>query len=167
MFRKFTKLYIVLLLGFIVIGGVTFFISGEPSEEQQQKSEEITEQKTPGNATMVAVAQIANTHLLENAILDIQVTPKDEKESVLLQLQTTEFLTEDMLLKNTYNLLQDIRELETIDTFTVAWFMLINSENTEALTLSFDRQALEQTANVPYTELPSIATDYIKHASLN
>ncbi len=35
-------------------------------------------QKTPGYETMTAVAQIANTHLLENAILNIQVTPKDD-----------------------------------------------------------------------------------------
>ena len=166
MFRKFTKLYMVLLLGLIVIGGVMFFISDAPSEEQQQKSEELAMQKTPGYATMTAVAQIANTHLLENAILDIQVTPKDEQEDVLLQLQTTEFLTEDILLKNTYNLLQDIRQIETLDTFTVAWFALINSENTEVLTLTFDHQALQQAATVSYNELPSIVTDYKKHESL-
>ena len=47
MFRKFTNLYMVLLLGLIVIGGVTFFISNAPSEEQQQKSEEMAMQKTP------------------------------------------------------------------------------------------------------------------------
>ena len=167
MFRKFTKLYIILLLGLIVIGGVTFFRSGTLSEEQQQKSEELTMQKTPGYETMMNVAEIANTHLLENAILDIQVTPKDNQEDVLLQLQTTEFLTEDILLKNTYNLLQDIREIETIDSVTVAWFALINSENTEVLTLTFNRQALQQAATAAYNELPNIATDYRKHESLN
>ena len=157
----------VLLLCLIVIGSVTFFISDAPSEEQQQKSEEMVMQKTPGYETMTAVAQITNTHLLENAILNIQVTPKDEKEDVLLQLQTTEFLTEDTLLKNTYNLLQDIRQIETIDTFTVAWFALIASENTEVLTLTFNRQALQQVATISYKELPSIVTDYKKHESLN
>ena len=144
-----------------------FFLSDAPSEEQQQKSEELAMQKTPGYATMTAVEQIANTHLLENAILNIQVTPKDDKEDVLLQLQTTEFLTEDILLKNTYNLLQDIRQVETLHTFTVAWFALINSENTEVLTLTFDHQALQQAATVSYNELPSIVTDYRKHESLN
>ena len=166
MFRKFTNFYIMLLVGLIVIGVETFFISDPPSEEQQQKSEEIAMQKTPGYETMSDVTQIANMKLLEDAILNIQVTPKDGKEDVLLQLQTTEFLTEDMLLKNTYNLLQDIREIETIHTFTVAWFMLIKSENTEILTLTFDRQALEQTATISYDELPNITTDYIKHESL-
>ena len=167
MFRKFTKLYIVLLLGLIVIGSIIFFTSDAPSEEQQQQSEELAMQKTPGYATMTAVAQIANTHLLENAILDIQVTPKDEQEDVLLQLQTTEFLTEDILLKNIYNLLQDIRQIETLHTFTVAWFALIASENTEVLTMKFDRQALQQAATVSYSELPNIVTDYKKHDSLN
>ena len=167
MFRRFTKLYMVLLLGLIVIGGATFFISDAPSEEQQQKSEEIAMQKTPGYETMTTVAQIADTQLLEDAILNIQVTPKDDKEDVLLQLQTTEFLTEDILLKNTYNLLQDIQGIETIGKFTVAWFMLIKSENTEVLTLTFNRQALEQAAKISYNELPSIVTDYKKHESLN
>ena len=166
MFRKFTNLYMVLLLGLIVIGGVTFFISVEPSEDQEIKSEEMAMQKTPGYETMTAVAQIANTHLLENAILNIQVTPKDNYEDVLLQLQTTEFLTEDILLKNTYNLLQDIREIETINSFTIAWFALINSKNTEVLTLTFDHQALQQAATAAYTELPNIVTDYKKHESL-
>ena len=166
MFRKFTKLYIVLLLALIAIGSVTFFISNTPSEEQLQQSEEIAKQKTPGSETMTTVAQIANTHLLENAILNIQVTPKDQKEDVLLQLQTTEFLTEDMLLKNTYNLLQDIRQIETLDTFTVAWFAVINSENTEILTMTFNHQALQQAATISYKSLPSIVTDYQKHTSL-
>ncbi len=85
----------------------------------------------------------------------------------MLQLQTTEFLTEDILLKNTYNLLQDIRQIETINTFTVTWFALITSENTELLTLTFNRQALEQVAKISYNELPNIATDYKKHESLN
>ena len=156
----------VLLLGLIVIGSVTFFRSGTLSEEQQQKSEELTIQKTPGYETMMNVAEIANTHLFENAILDIQVTPMDGKEDVLLQLQTTEFLTEDILLKNTYNLLHDIREIETIDSFTIAWFALINGENTEVLTMIFNEQALQQATTVSYTELPNIVTDYKKHTSL-
>lgn len=167
MSRKFTKLYIILLLALIGIGSVTFFISNTPSEEQLQQSEEMAKQKTPGYETMTTVAQTANTHLLENAILNIQVTPKDSKEDVLLQLQTTEFLTEDMLLKNTYNLLQDIRQIKTLDTFTVAWFAVINSENTEVLTMTFDHQALQQVATISYKALPSIVTDYQKHASLN
>ena len=167
MSRKFTKLYIVLLLAFIGIGSVAFFISKTPSEEQLQQVEEMAKEKTPGYETMTTVAQIANTHLLENAILNIQVTPKESQEDVLLQLQTTEFLTEDMLLKNTYNLLQDIRQIETIGTFTIAWFAVINNENTEVLTMTFDHQALQQAATISYKELPNIVTGYQKYASLN
>jgi len=165
MSRKFTKLYIVLLLALISIGSVTFFISNTPSEEQLQQSEEMAKETTPGYETMTTVAQIANTHLLENAILNIQVTPKEQKEDVLLQLQTTEFVTEDMLLKNTYNLLQDIRQIETLNTFTVAWFAVINGENTEVLTMTFNDEALQQVATISYKALPSIVTDY--HTSLN
>ena len=160
MSRKFTKLYIILLFAFIGIGSVTFFISNTPSEEQLQQAEEVTKEKTPGYETMTTVAQIANTHLLENAILNIQVTPKEQKEVVLLQLQTTEFVTEDMLLKNTYNLLQDIQQIKTLDTFTVAWFAVINNENTEVLTMTFNDEALQQVATISYKELPSIVTDY-------
>ena len=167
MSRKFTKLYIVLLLALIGIGSATFFRSNTPSEEQLQQAEEMAKEKTPGYETMTTVAQIANTHLLENAILNIQVTPKDRKEDVLLQLQTTEFLTEDMLLKNTYNLLQDIRQIETIGTFTIAWFAVINGENMEVLTMTFNDEALQQAATISYKELPNIVTDYQKHTSLN
>lgn len=166
MSRKFTKLYIVLLFALIGIGSATFFMSKTPSEQQLQQSEEMAKEKTPGYETMTTVAQIANTHLLENAILNIQVTPKDSKEDVLLQLQTTEFLTEDMLLKNTYNLLQDIRQIKTLDTLTVAWFAVINNENIEVLTMTFDHQALQQVATTSYKALPSIVTDYQKHTSL-
>ena len=165
MSRKFTKLYIVLLFALIVIGSVTFFISNTPSEEQLQQAEEVAKEKTPGYETMTTVAQIANTHLLENAILNIQVTPKEQKEVVLLQLQTTEFVTEDMLLKNTYNLLQDIQQIKTLDTLTVAWFAVINSENTEVLTMTFNDEALQQVATISYKDLPSIVTDY--NTSLN
>ena len=167
MFRKFTNFYIVLLVGLIIIGSITIFISGAPSEEQQQKAEELTIQKTPGYKTMVTVTQIANSHNSEHAILDIQVTPKGDHEKVLLQLQASEFSTEDILLENTYNLLQDIHEIETIDMFTISWFMLIKNENTEVLTMTFNHEALKQVTTVSYNELPNIMTDYKKHELLN
>ena len=164
---KFNKTYIILLLALIVIGLVAFFLLDAPSEEQPQQREEIAEQTPPGYETMVSVAQITNTHLLENAILNIQVTPKDAQEDVSLQLQTTEFVTEDTLLKNTYNLLQDIRQIETLATFTIAWFAVINGENTDVLTMTFDDEALQQFTTISYNELRNIATSYVKSDSLN
>ncbi|MFF5996948.1 hypothetical protein AAGS61_19740 [Lysinibacillus sp. KU-BSD001] len=166
MFRKFTKLYMVLLFFLIIVGGINIFMVDEPSDQQQNQLENKVTQTTPGYSTMTTIAQISTTHLLENAILDIQVTPTDDKEDVLLQLQTSEFLTEDMLLKNTYNMLQDIQKIETIDTFTFAWYMLIKSENTEVLALTLDREGLNKVVTTSYQALPTIATDYKKHEVL-
>lgn len=166
MFRKFTKLYIVFLAGLIVIGGVSIFLSGKPSEEELAGLEEQTAKKTPGYATMTSLSQIAEKHLMDDAVLDIQVSPNDNQEEALLQLQTTEFATEDALLKNTFNILQDVQKLESLNTFTISWFRLQESKNTEVLSLTLTREALDQVHTIRYSELPAIASVYEKHEIL-
>ena len=166
MFRKFTKLYMFLLLALIVIGGIGIFLSKEPSEEELAGLEEEAANKTPGYATMTSLSKIVEKHMLENPVLDIQVSPQGDQEEALLLLQTTEFSTEDSLLKNTFNMLQDIQHIETLDSFTITWCTLIEEENVEMLTLDFDREGLDRIQAVNYTELPSIAVDYYKHESL-
>lgn len=166
MFRKFTKLYMVFLLILIVIGGVGIFLSDKPDEDDLASLEEQAAKKTPGYATMTSLAQIAEKHLLEDSILDIQVSPNGNREDALLQLQTTEFLTEDTLLKNTFNMLQDVQKVDTLNTFTIAWFMQEESENVEVLTLTIDRKTLDQLHTVRYNDLPEIASSYEKHETL-
>lgn len=141
-------------------------LSDKPSEEELASLEEQAAKKTPGYATMTSIAEIAEKHLMENSILDIQVSPKEKGEDALLQLQTTEFLTEDTLLKNTFNMLQDIQKIHTLDTFTITWFMLVENENEEVLTLSFKREQLDRVQTIYYADLPTIASKYKKHPLL-
>lgn len=166
MYRKFTKLYMFLLLALIVIGGIGIFLSKEPSEEELAGLEEEAANKTPGYATMTSLSQIVEKHMLENPVLDIQVSPQGDQEEALLLLQTTEFSTEDSLLKNTFNMLQDIQHIETLDSFTITWCTLIEEESVEVLTLAFDRKGLDQIQAVNYAELPAVAIDYYKHETL-
>ena len=155
-----------LLLALIVIGGIGIFLSKEPSEEELAGLEEEAANKTPGYATMMSLSKIVEKHMLENPVLDIQVSPQGDREEALLLLQTTEFSTEDSLLKNTFNMLQDIQHIEILDSFTITWCTLIEEENVEMLTLAFDREGLDRIQAVNYTELPTIAVDYYKHESL-
>lgn len=166
MFRKFTKLYMAFLLILIIIGGISMVLSDKPSEEELASLEEQAAKKTPGYTTMTSLAEIAEKHLMENSLLDIQVSPKAKGEDALLQLQTTEFLTEDTLLKNTFNLLQDVQKIQTLDTFTISWFMLLENENVEVLTLSFEREQLDRIQGIYYADLPTIASTYKKHTQI-
>ncbi len=166
MYRKFTKFYMVLLLALIVIGGAGIFLSKEPSEEELAGLEEETADKTPGYATLTVLSQIVEENMPEAPVLDIQVSPQGEQEEALLLLQATEFSTEDALLQNTFNLLQDIRQIDTLRSFTITWCTLKEEENEEVLTLTFNREGLDRIQAIDYTELPSIAADYYKHDSL-
>ncbi|MGM9949702.1 MAG: hypothetical protein ACI33P_06230 [Lysinibacillus sp.] len=166
MYRKFTKLYIFLLLAFIVLGGIGIFFSEEPSEEELAGLEEEIADKTPGYATMMSLSQIAEKHMLGASVLDIQVSAEGGPEEALLLLQALEFPTEDSLLKSTFNMLQDIQQIDTLGSFTITWYTLMEEENAELLTLFFDREGLDRIQSINYTELPSVAADYDKHESL-
>lgn len=166
MFRKFTKLYMVFLVGLIILGGVSIFLSGKPSEEERASLEEKAAQKTPGYATMTSLADIAGKHLEEDAILDIQVSPDEMREDALLQLQTTESATEDTLLKDTYDLLQDVQKIGSIETFTISWFMQLEDQNAEVLSLTLKKEELDELHTIRYSELPSITSKYVEHKAL-
>lgn len=166
MFRKFTKLYMVFLLILIIIGGIGIFLSDKPSEKDLESLEEQAAKKTPGYATMTQLAQIAEKHQMENSVLDIQVSPIDNREDALVELQATENMTEDMLLQNTFNMLQDIEKIHTLDTFTITWFMLQDNINVKVLTLTLKRKALDQLHTIAYNELPEIASTYEKQEPL-
>lgn len=165
MFRKFTKLYIVFLAGLIMIGGVSIFLSGKPGEEKLEKLEEQAAQKTPGYETMTSLAHIVEKQLGEDAVLDIQVSPNDKQEA-LLQLQSAESANENTLLEATCSILLDVQKLGSLDTITISWFMMQESENVEVLTLALTKEALDQVHMIPYSELPDIASVYEKRETL-
>lgn len=163
MFRKFTKLYMVFILLLIIFGLGSVFISGEPSEKQL---EDEAWSKAPGYETMTAVSEIVIDQYEENALLDIQVTPIEKNEEVLLKLQGDKQYAEDELLMDSYHLLIKLAKIEPIESLTISWFMLVENENVEALTMTFDRKTLNTLSSLTYEQLPSVALNYTKHEKL-
>ena len=50
--------------------------------------------------TMLAISEIVLQQFIENIILNIEITPMDDKHNVTISLQATEFLHETTLLKD-------------------------------------------------------------------
>ncbi|WP_332649633.1 hypothetical protein [Lysinibacillus sp. 54212] len=162
--RQFTKLYMVFILLLIILGIAGFFIAGEPDQKQL---EEEALNKAPGYETMTTVSEIVSKQQQDNALLDIIVTPKDENEEVLIQLHGHEQSLEKDLLLDSYHLLIELSAIKPINSLTISWFMLINNENVEALTMTFDRTALNTIDSHTFEELPTVASKYQKHEALN
>lgn len=162
--RKFTNIYMLIITLLIIFGVIGVLFVGEPNAPEEVSQTTIN--NTPGYSTMVSVAEIAGHQLLENAILDIQVTPKETAQDVTIDLQSSEFMTEDTLLKDSYNILQDMGKIEDISTVTLIWHMLVKNDNTVVLTIKFTKEGLQQLQTDSYTVLPKIASTYEKHESL-
>ena len=162
--RKFTNIYMLIIAILIIFGGIGVLFFGEPNALEEVSQTTIN--KTPGYSTMVSVAEIVSDQLLENDILDIQVTPKKTAQDITLKLQSSEFMTEDTLMKDSYNILQDMVNIGSISTVTLKWHMLVKNDNTVVLTMTFTEDGLQQLQTKAYTALPFLATTYIKHESL-
>ena len=162
--RKFVKFYIILLVIFIGLGLLGFSITkdAETPEELEAK----TMQQTPGYATMVAISEMTKEQQLQDAVLDIQVQPDQDHDIALVKLQSSEFMNSDILLKDSYNMLQNIALSKQIAEITLVWYQVIDNNNTEVLTMTFDRTALDQISDVSYSDLSSMAKAYEKHSEL-
>ncbi|MEK4228528.1 hypothetical protein [Solibacillus sp. FSL H8-0538] len=163
--KNFKRLFIFIFILLICLGIISLTFTSEPNTPEEIG--QTTVDKTPSYGTMVAVTEIANNQLLENAILDLQVSQQEKEQDVVLHLQSSEFMDEDTLLKDTYNMLQQIKTLEAVATFTFVWHMLVRNDNIEVLTLTFSRDTLQQLPTISYRELASIASYYHKHESLH
>ena len=162
--RKFTNIYMLIIALLIVFGVIGVLFIGEPNAPEEVSQTMIN--KTPGYSTMVSVADIVSHQLLEDAILDIQVTPKETAQDITLKLQSNEFMTEDTLLKDSFNILQDMVNIEDISSVTLIWHMLVKNDNTVVLTMTFTKDGIQQLQTKAYTALPLLATTYEKHESL-
>lgn len=117
--------------------------------------------------TTIAITDIILNQLLENVILNIDFTHHKGEQDISLYLQGREFVSEDTLLKDSYNILKEISKNETIRSFTFKWYMLVKNKNTEILTLSFSQNTIAQIDNLSYKQLKQLATNYEKHDALN
>lgn len=117
--------------------------------------------------TMLAISEIVLQQFIENIILNIEITPMDDKHNVTISLQATEFLHETTLLKDSYNLLNELQHVDALNDVTLKWFRPVQNKNTEVFTLAFDAQTLHTINEISYKDIPQAAKQYIKHAALN
>ena len=167
--NKFFKVILIFLTFFISILLVQFTMTYINSE----KNDKVGEVKVPlspeelQTQTTIAITDIILNQLLENVILNIDFKPHKDQHDVSLYLQGREFVSEDTLLKDSYNILKDVSKNETIRNFTLKWYMLVKNKNTEILTLSFSQDTIAQVDSLSYKQLKKLATHYEKHEALN
>ncbi|MER2027763.1 MAG: hypothetical protein ABS935_10805 [Solibacillus sp.] len=117
--------------------------------------------------TMLMLTEIVLKQFVENLMLNIEIIPVDDKQSVIVSLQASEFLSETTLLKDSYNLLKEIQHVEEINNITLKWFIPVKNKNTEILTVTFDDEALIAFNEISYKDIPKSATQYIKHEHMD
>lgn len=167
--NKFFKIMLIFLTIFISILLVQFTMNYFDSENTKK----IEEAKSPlspeelQTETTIAITDIILNQLLENVILNIDFIQHNEQQDVSLYLQGREFVSEDTLLKDSYNILKEISKIKTIRDFTFKWYMLVKNQNTEILTLSFSQNTIAQIDRLSYKQLKQLATHYEKHEALN
>lgn len=113
--------------------------------------------------TMNAITQIVLQQFVENIMLNMEIDVIEDMQNIVISLQASEFINEDTLLKDSYNLLKEIKEVERVNDVTLKWFMNVRSTNTEALTLTFDAKTVQSIDELSYENLPSITASYWKH----
>lgn len=152
----------------IVLVGVALvkFVPSMEDELTDANAGDYTEQSTT-QQTMIEISTSIAKQLLENAILNIVVEPQGTMQQVEIFLQSNEFIDEATLLMDTYNILQDITNIEAVEQFTFRWHMLVENKNAEVLTLRFSRDRFEQLHTSSYTQLPLLADVYRTHPALH
>ena len=163
--KKFTFGYMILLAFFVVIGiGMILFYSNDDSEN---KIDEDTINKTPGLNTMLTVSDMVSAQQLEADLINVEVKPTSNKlENIVLELQGNNFVTEDLLLKDSYNLFVDARKVSTLQNFTIIWYSNIATDNGAVLTITLSKEQCEQLASLAYTDISKIASSYTKDNAL-
>lgn len=145
------------------------FILNKNNAEEQQTIEEAKAKVTPEQLkaeTLMAISEIVLRQFIENIMLNLEITPIEDKQSVVISLQASEFIEENTLLKDSYNLLKELQHVNAVNDVTLKWFMAVRNKNTEVLTMSFDEQTLLAINNISYQELSEVATFYEKHEAL-
>ena len=159
---------LVALILFVGVVSVQFMMKSNETTDQQ-KIEQSKVGASPEQLkieTMNAIAQIVLHQFVENIMLNMEIDLVDDVQNLEISLQASEFIDEETLLKDSYNLLKEIKEVERVNDVTLKWFMNVRSTNTEALTLTFDAKTVQSINKLSYQELPTAATSYNKHENL-
>lgn len=161
--RKFTFGYIGLLIVFI-IGGILMIIFS--SEEGNPEIDETLIAKTPGLNTMLQVNEIITQQQLESSLINIEVNPTQNGESFVIELQGNEYASEDMILKDSYNIFSSSASVTELSEGVLSWYSKIEGQNVSVLTIQMTKLQMEQLKTSKYTDIPSLATSYVKHDEL-
>ena len=161
--RTFTLGYMALLIIFIIFGIFMIIFS---SNEGAPEIDESQIAKTPGLDTMLQVKEILTKQQLESTLINIEVTPVQNGQSVVIELQGNEFVTEDILLKDSYNIFSSTVSIDELSDGVLSWYKKLDGQNVNVLTIQMTKSQMEQVKTSAYTDIPSIATSYFKHDQL-
>ena len=161
--RTFTLGYMALLIIFIIFGIFMIIFS---SNEGTPEIDESQIAKTPGLDTMLQVKEILTEQQLESTLINIEVTPVQNGQSVVIELQGNEFVTEDILLKDSYNIFSSTVSIDELSDGVLSWYKKLDGQNVNVLTIQMTKSQMEQVKTSAYTDIPSIATTYFKHDQL-
>lgn len=166
--NKFIKVMLIVLL--LVVGVAAVYYYSQTSNSVETKLDEVQPQVTSEEMkiqTITTIAEIVVEQLLANMILNIEVAPQEDgQQNIVLSLQASEFQTEDILLKDSYNVLKEMNRVDNIHNLTLKWFMPVKGKNTETLTLSFEQPTLLTLKDYTYSDLKQLALSYTKDALL-
>ena len=161
--RKFTIGYMGLLILFI-IGGILMIIFS--SNEGTPEIDEAQITKTPGLKTMLQVKEVLTQQQLDSALINIEVNPSRNGDSVFVELQGNEFVSEDVLLKDSYNIFSSTASIYNLNEGELIWYSKVDGQNVRVLTIQMTKLQMEQLKTSPYTEIPLLAASYVKHEQL-
>ena len=158
---KFLKVMLIVLI--LVLGSAAIFYYNQSSNSAEPKFDEAQAHVSSEEMKVQTITEIVVDQLLANLILNIEISPQDKQQDIVLSLQASEFQTEDILLKDSYNVLKEMNRIENVQNLTLKWFMPVKGKNTETLTMSFDHQVLLSLKDYTYNDLKQLALSYTKH----
>ncbi len=162
--RKFNALFLFILTVFIIFGLVGMFLTDTDPFTNMNLPEIDAMNNAPGYSTMITVASIVEEEISEDAILDLQVSPKDDEEHVSLKLQSKDILSEENLLKKSYPIILQSSAIENVTSFSISWHL---DNDLTVMSFTLDKTDLSNMMFENYATIPSIAENYYKHESMH
>ena len=158
--KKFSKFYLIILVMFIISGLLArFFLNS--TEEDVQEAELEAAATIPGYETMLHIQQVATEQQLQDALINIEVAQQGELNSAVVHIQSNEYMTEEILLKDSYNMLTKLSNLEQLASVHFIWYKPVNNKNSVVLDFVLDNTMLNALSNYTYKDIPTIASSYV------
>ena len=159
--KKFNMIFTGILALFIVVGvGMIIFSEKDGTSLQIDEKQK---QNTPGLNTMLEIQEILKNEQLEKYLLNLEVSREDKFDQVLIELQESNFTTEDTMLKDAYNIFQSASTINQLSQIELIWYTKVDAKNKPVLSLTLTKEAIQQLASKSYADLPAIATKYEKY----